>query len=300
MNSTKDKKKLIVRISGGLGNQLFSYAAARRLAIKNNAELIIDDVSGFMYDYMYCRKYCLDNFNIPFRRATFNERLEPFSRFRRKIKRMRNELFPFLGCDYITQKMVDFDSSLLEQEIKKTSFIEGYWQSELYFKDVEDIIRRDLEIAPPSDPINTVLSEKIKNTNAVAIHIRFFCQAPGSSTNISCEYYNRAIKLIEESTTNPHYFIFSDQPNRALEKIQIPSSRFTLVNHNQGDINAYADLWLMTLCKHFIIANSTFSWWGAWLSKNLDKKIIAPGVEIRSGVAWWGFKGLLPANWVIL
>ena len=300
MISSITKKKLIVRISGGLGNQLFSYAAARRLAIKNNAELVIDDKSGFKYDYIYKREYCLHNFNIPCRMATLNECLEPFSRYRRKIKRLRNQLFPCFGRDYLIQNKIDFDSSLLDQKISKTLFIEGYWQSELYFKDIEDSIRKDLEITPPSDSMNLTCAEKIKNINAVAVHIRFFDQDPNGSMNISYEYYDRAIELMEKSTKGAHYFIFSDQPNKVLKKIKIPNERVTLVNHNKGDDNAYADLWLMTLCRHFIIANSTFSWWGAWLSKNVDKKIIAPGVEIRSGVAWWGFKGLLPAGWIIL
>jgi hypothetical protein len=80
----------------------------------------------------------------------------------------------------------------------------------------------------------------------------------------------------------------------------LPDARVTLVTHNQGDEHAYADLWLMTQCQHFIIANSTFSWWGAWLAEHMDKRVIAPGFEMRQGKMWWGFKGLLPSAWIRL
>src|SRR5690606_2338337 len=94
-----------------------------------------------------------------------------------------------------------------------------------------------------------------------------------------------------------HYFIFSDQPEAARARIPLPNERVTLVAHNQGDEHAYVDLWLMTQCHHFIIANSTFSWWGAWLAEHADKQVIAPGFEMRQGTMTWGFAGLLPALW---
>ncbi len=96
--------------------------------------------------------------------------------------------------------------------------------------------------------------------------------------------------------------MFSDQPQAARQRIPLPEDRITLVSHNPGDLNAYADLWLMTQCQHFIIANSTFSWWGAWLAKHHDKLVIAPGFQILANarVTSWGFKGLLPSEWIQL
>ena len=105
---------------------------------------------------------------------------------------------------------------------------------------------------------------------------------------------------MEKIIPGAHYFLFSDRPEDARARIPLSDQRITCVSHNHGDENAYADLWLMTLCQHFIIANSTFSWWGAWLAEYKDKQIIAPGFEMREGKAHWGFDGLLPETWIKL
>lgn len=293
--------KIISRIIGGLGNQLFCYAAARRMAIANDAELVIDDTSGFKYDYKYRRNYLLHHFNISCRKATPMERLEPFSRIRRYIKSRYSAQLNFEDRSYITQEGIDFDHRLLLVKKKKCLYLDGYWQSENYFKDIETIIRDDLQINPPFDNINRNMSGLIKKSNAVAIHLRFF-EDPNNSAkeNVSRDYYLRALKKMEKIVPNAHYFIFSDQPTLANDLIPLCETRKTIVSHNNGDENAYADLWLMTQCKHFIIANSTFSWWGSWLSKRSDKIVIAPSFERRQGQGQWGFKGLLPNDWIKL
>lgn len=293
--------KIIVRIFGGIGNQLFCYAAARRLALKNNAELVIDCTSGFVRDHTYNRKYQLGNFNIQSRQATATELFEPFSRLRRFFKREWNKRLPFEQRSYIFQVDIDFDPRLLYIKPKGTVCLEGYWQSENYFKDVADILHLDLKIKPPADHENKVMASKIHNCMAVAVHVRFFDEPQEPNfNNAPNDYYNRAIEKMEELISGAHYFIFSDKPELARARIPLPDSRVTLVSHNLGDEYAYADLWLMTQCKHFIIANSTFSWWGAWLATNAFKKIIAPGFEMRQGKMWWGFKGLLPDEWIKL
>jgi hypothetical protein len=141
----------------------------------------------------------------------------------------------------------------------------------------------------------------IRNGTAVAVHVRFFDEPQAEAiNNAPDDYYSRAIAAMEQSAPDAHYFIFSDKPDAARARIPLPDNRITLVHHNHGDAMAYADLWLMTQCQHFIIANSTFSWWGAWLAENPDKQVIAPGFEMRHGSMWWGFDGLLPEEWIKL
>lgn len=294
--------KVIPRIFGGLGNQLFIYAAARRLALVNRAELVLDNRSGFTRDDRYQRQYQLDHFAIPCRKATALERLEPFSRIRRYAKRRWNARKPFEQRNYLRQEGVDFDPRLLKLKPRNCLYLEGYWQSEDYFKDIEPQIREDLRIQPPTDAINQQMAIQIRTTHAVAVHIRFFDAPTGVIVNNAPnDYYQRAIHTMKAHLSNAHYYLFSDQPEAARAHIPLNDDRITLVQHNQCETMAYADLWLMMQCQHFIIANSTFSWWGAWLAENPNKLVIAPGFKLigrDSGkITSWGFMGHIPDQW---
>jgi hypothetical protein len=130
------KKKLILRVKGGLGNQLFTYAAGKRLAKVNSAEFIIDDVTGFSNDQIYKRTFQLNNFNIKFRPATPLERLEPFKEFRDKVLSFISRKRSFGRRKYIFQEKTSYDERLLNVRFTGTRFLDGYWQSEKYFKDV--------------------------------------------------------------------------------------------------------------------------------------------------------------------
>jgi hypothetical protein len=296
-------KKVIVRIIGGLGNQLFCYAVARRLALANNAELVIDDKTGFARDCQYRRKYMLDRFQIPVRKATPRERMEPFERYHRGLAKFISRTQPFYNRHYVEQKGFDFDRRLLDFQVKGEVYLEGCWQSEKYFKDTEKVIRKDLQIYPPQDSVNKEMADRILSCNAVALHVRCFDKAAitnsRSSHNLEYSYYARAIKEIMTRTVKPHFFIFSDDPKKAHQILDLPRDVFTCVKGNQGDEFAYADLWLMTQCKHFIIANSTFSWWGAWLSNHKPKIVIAPSKKIGT-ITCWGFEGQIPDDWVVI
>jgi hypothetical protein len=298
MNSKKTPK-IIVRIKGGLGNQLFSYAAARRLAIVNEAELVIDNVTGFTRDLQYQRQYALDSFSIPVRKATSSEQLEPFERYRRGIMKWMSGRKSFSERSYLEQEGIDFDQRLLTLNVSETLYLDGYWQSENYFKDVEQIIREDLRISPPQDLENQQMAEKIASCNAVALHVRWFENPSMAGVhNLSAEYYQQAIALIEQKVDSSHYFLFSDNPAAAAKKINLPEQNVTFVSHNLGDENAYADLWLMSQCQHFITANSTFSWWAAWLGLNAGKVITTPFcLAIPGGVTVWNFDRLIPESW---
>lgn len=289
--------KVIVRIKGGLGNQLFSYSAARRLSIANGAELVIDNVSGFARDWKYQRRYMLDKFNIQSRKATSGERLEPFAPCRRRLFRWISAGRPFSKREYLDQEGVDFDSRLLSLKVNGTLYLEGYWQSESYFKDVADVVRKDLSITPPSDSLNLNMAADISSSQSVALHVRWF-DTPGNvaGQNASLEYYKRAIQHFEGIIPNPKFFVFSDNPEAARQKLALAGERFVFVPHNQDHEMAYADLWLMSQCRHFIIANSTFSWWGAWLGVGKDKIVLVPDLKVN-GATCWGFKGLIPEGW---
>jgi hypothetical protein len=292
--------KVIVRIRGGLGNQLFSYAAARRVALANDSELVLDDVTGFVRDRQYRRQPALHHFHISARSATPAERLEPFERYRRGVMKWIARRSAFESRRYVEQEGRDFDERLLSLQVKGTLYLDGLWQSEAYFKDVEQTLREDLRIIRPTDALNDRLGTSIRSSKAVALHVRWFDAADSTGgDNVSTEYYQRAVALLEEKIDSPQYFLFSDDPEAARRKLVLPERRVTFVSHNRGDENAYADLWLMTQCQHFITANSTFSWWGAWLGGDKGKIVVCP--EFKRGVGRttaWNFPGQLPSDWV--
>lgn len=293
--------KVIARIKGGIGNQLFCYAASRRLAFVNCAELVLDSESGFERDYNYRRHYALDHFNISSRKANKRESFDkPIRRLSFYFKSGLNRILPYSMRSYLKQEGDDFDPRLLSLKIKRDIYIDGYWQSEAYFFDIFETIRAELKIKPPKDLLNLRMADKINKTNSIAIHVRFFNQSDSvNSKNVSIDYYVNALELMVKKFPDSHYYIFSDQPQQAMAFLKFPNSSVTFVDHNLGDENAYADLWLMAQCRHFIIANSTFSWWGAWLGGGQNKVVIAPAVNI-SGVGSWGFDGLLPKEWIKL
>jgi hypothetical protein len=291
--------KVIVRIKGGLGNQLFCYAAARRLALANYSELIIDDVTGFARDRRYSRQYMLDHFAIKARKAKATERLEPFERYRRGIMKWLSRRKPFSKRRYLEQELRDFDPRLLEFKVNGMIYLDGYWQSEDYFKDVEPTLRQDLRLLAPEDAVNREMAEKIGACNSVAVHVRWFDAAGGNSGNchnLGQSYYISAFKEIQARVANPHFFIFSDDTKAVRSILPLPEDMMTQVDHNRNSESAYKDLWLMSRCKNFIIANSTFSWWGAWLADNASKVVIAPSIHL-DGEGAWGFRGLIPEKW---
>lgn len=268
---------IIVRLIGGLGNQMFQYALGRQLAVKNNTTLKLD-IQAFK-DYKL-RNYDLDCFNILGNIATPDD-LSGFipssDRLISKIgKHISVRLKGVQQIQYIKEQTFSFQPEILDLE--DNVYLDGYWQSEKYFFDIKNIIRKDFTVKLPPDPINESIMKEIAECESVSIHIRRGDYVSNPITNqyhgfLGLEYYQKAIRLILEKVGSPHFFVFSDDPEWASENIKTDSP-ITYIKHN-GDKN-YEDLRLMSTCKHHIIANSSFSWWGSWLSRNEEKTVIAP------------------------
>ena len=243
----------------------------------------------------------LDNFSIPCRKATPTERMEPFERGRRAVTKYVSRLRPFEKRRYIEQEGIEFDPRLPDLKFDGTVYIDGLWQSENYFKDYESQIRSDLQMTHPQDEENRRILQSIESSESVAVHFRFF-DSPDSETqchNIGMTYYSRACQTISHRVASPHFFVFSDNPDAARKNFEVIQASFTIVDVNHESGNDFYDFRLMSACRHFIIANSTFSWWGAWLGKFEKKLVIAPANTIRStGITAWGFAGLIPERWV--
>ena len=267
--------KIIPRLLGGLGNQLFIYACARRMSLITGSELVLDNYSGFENDVIYKRNYQLHNFNINSRFATKLELFFPFPRITRFLIKLINKNYNFNNRCYIVQEGYRFDNRLLNVNPRFNLYLEGYWQSENYFKDIEDILRKDLVIHPPNDLTNLSFRDLILSASvSIAVHYRFFDLIDNVS-NLNTDYYNEAFKLLSEKYPNATYFIFSDLKLQNVTTL-IDPKKVVYVNHNKTDDLAYIDLWLMSLCSNFIISNSTFSWWGAYLNSNVEKIVCYP------------------------
>lgn len=290
---------VIVKLKGGLGNQLFEYACGRRIAIDNNLPFKLDKETGFINDF-YKRKYSLSPFNIlqNFASAHDTEKisyaLSPA--LIGKTIRLINKLNPFHKFYSGQERHFHFDQSILKPYTKV--YLDGHWQSEKYFKTIEDTIRREFTIKEKPNAINQQYINKISESNSVSIHIRrvdFVSDPKTFQTHGTCslEYYYSAIKKILQRIKNPQFYIFSDDSKWARENLKL-NSPTDYITHN-GAGKDYEDLRLMSLCKHNILANSTFSWWGGWLNNNPVKIVIAPKKWFNKKNV--DTKDLIPEEW---
>jgi len=289
------KKIIISRLFGGLGNQLFIFASSLAIAKSADAELVLDDHSGFISDYKYKRTYQLDKFNISSRRANFFERLEPMPRLRRKLKQFVNSFYKHPNKSYIEETSRLYDPRMMNLGEAKIIYLEGYWQTEKYFLPIADEVKSQLMIQAPADNLNQELALKMINDESVCIHIRFFDEE--KPFEIVEGYYEKALKYLASTNSNLNFYLFSDQPERARAYLNLPSNKITLIDHNKGDESAFADLWLMSQCKYFIVSNSSFSWWGAWLASNKDKAVLRPYLKIED-MNDDDSKDFYPTSWI--
>jgi hypothetical protein len=272
---------IITQLNGGLGNQMFQYALGRALSLKHNADLLLD-VTSFNYQphTNTKRKYDLGTFNISIDLAS-KQVLDKFGRPNR-YKVLANRYF-HLGFNpyppnYIKENGHRFRPDILN--LPDDVYLSGYWQSEKYFIDIQDIIRDDFSkrnnsISQKNKQLHNILSKG----NSVSLHVRrsdYIANKKANSYHGTCnlKYYQQAMSSIEATIKSPIYYVFSDDPEWV--KLNIKSKhKIIYITHNQG-VDSHEDIRLMAQCKHNIIANSSFSWWSAWLNHNDGKIVIAP------------------------
>jgi len=288
--TSSSNRAVVVQIAGGLGNQLFEYAFGRGISAASGAPLVLDAYSGFPRD-MYKRKYTLDRFNVRAELVPKSVDLStPIGRVKRRVALWRNRKRPLEQKTYIREPTPPvFEPALLKLPIDRRVFFDGYWQFEPYFSHVADDLRRELTLKePPSDETKRV-AERIRGCEAVCLHVRRLHGVPNtanaaplatdtSKLHLDASYYPRALDAMLAGLSDPHVFVFSDYPDWAREHIRA-SCPVEFVTHNPA-ARDYEDLYLMSQCRHFVIANSTFSWWGAWLGTSPDKRVIAPAAAI--------------------
>ena len=286
---------VIVRLMGGLGNQMVQYAAGRAVAHRNQTSLKLD-VSALERDA--ARSYRMHHFNIVASLATPDEvarfaKRDLWSRISRRVERY---LLPPSQRSVFAQRYAHFDPDILR--LRGSVYLRGYWQSEKYFKDIEHIIRQDFTFRHTPDPENQKVARIIANTNSVSLHIRRgdYVSNPRFSRKFgvcSLEYYQSAAAKIIEKVQDPHFFVFSDDIPWARDNIRLQYP-VTFAAHNDADKD-YEDLCLMSLCRHHIIANSSFSWWGAWLCTCPGKIVMAPKRWLR--MPGRDTRDLIPDSW---
>lgn len=301
----KSNNKKIVKFNGGLGNQMFQYAFALALAKKFGSSPILD--FSWFRDVKYHtlvvpRKFELGVFNTQIEVAAkedlVNVRRPDFSS---KIKNSLAKMFPkFFNVNYVSEKHTFcFDKKLLN--CPHYFFYDGYFQNEKYFKSLREDLLKDFSLkesfAQLNAPNQNILNQ-IKNTNSISLHIRrgdYISLEHVNNTHGICslEYYKKAIDYITSKIKNPHFYIFSDDINWVKENLKIDYP-YTIVDFNQG--KSYCDLELMRNCKNNITANSSFSWWAAWLNENPEKIVISP----KKWLAKKQKCDIVPKEWVKL
>ena len=268
---------IIVKLIGGLGNQLFQYATARHLSVIQNTELLLD-ISEF--DTYHLHKFSLFAFNITEKFATLDQ---------------------INNLPVYKEKHFHFDPEF--KKIPNNIVLKGYWQTEKYFMDIENIILKNFSFKNPAKDKDKKILQSISSTNSVSLHIRrgdYVKNTYESQLLISKDinFYHKCVRYIIEKENNCHFFVFSDDPSWVKEnlKLQYP---VTYVDHNNADTN-FEDLRLMSSCKHNILSNSSFSWWGAWLNRNPNKIVCAPQKWFSDETKYLDSKDILPEKWIKL
>lgn len=285
---------VITKLLGGLGNQMFQYATGRSLALANGCELKLD-TSAFER-YVIHNGYALGTFNIDAGIAAPAE-VRSLAGSTHKVPRMIRYKLGTLGKSYFREKSFDFDAAL--RECRVPVYIEGYWQSYKYFDEFADRIRSELTPNHPPQGENLQLALRIAQENSVSVHVRrgdYVSNPVASSLHgfVGLAYYDAALDRISREIDSPHFFVFSDDLPWARAHLKFPGAA-TFIGHNSGPA-AYEDMRLMSLCKHHVMANSSFSWWAAWLGWAPGKKVFYPANWFSSKLH--NVSSLNPPEWI--
>lgn len=289
---------IILHLSGGLGNQMFQYAFGRATAARLGADLKIEltDPTLNIHNGFELERI----FNIHPSQAMQADIQAVLGVYRHKLIRKAlkvmglNKIFK---SSYVEEPHFHFSAAMLS--IPDNSYINGYWQSEKYFLEIEDEIRSEFTFKLPMSQQNTDIAKIISQTNSISLHLRRNDFANNSRVNsihglCSLEYYKSAISYIVERVKYPSFYVFSDDSTwvKGNLKIDYPCE---FVEHNRGR-ESFNDMRLMSMCKHNIIANSSFSWWGAWLNSNPQKLVMAPKIWFaRQDI---NTNDLIPNGWI--
>ncbi|HZY80896.1 MAG TPA: alpha-1,2-fucosyltransferase [Cyclobacteriaceae bacterium] len=294
---------IVVRLRGGLGNQLFQFAAGYSLALHKGVELKSD-----LYTYIKhpLRKYELKHFNIELPEASRDE-VHRFtgSNF---LVRYLNKKNNYFNCPAVfAQPHYHFYEDFFS--LPAPLYLSGYWQSEKYFSNVAGPIRKLITPSATLDAKNKDLVASMGDVESVAIHIRRTDYNPSSFFQpMGLDYYQRALNTIQQKIANPRYYIFSDDISWSRQQLKdLPGAVF--IDHNKGD-DSFKDLLVMSSCRHQVIANSTFSWWAAWLNDYPGKTVIAPQTWFHNTwvtkkepvypCRFYNTKDLVPSSWIRL
>ncbi|WP_196214867.1 alpha-1,2-fucosyltransferase [Piscirickettsia salmonis] len=273
-----------MKLYGGLGNQMFQYAFAKQLGVMLGQNIFFEiDLSHWDRAGGFFRGFALGNFGkikikLARKKQLFGVRL--LAKLERKVK-FFSRIFP---------KSAHFKECRVEcinfNDVKdcKHLYLEGYWQNLSYLENIRDDLVEEFDCGFMNDIENKRIKDNIlRSGNSVSLHVRrgdYIHNSSALKVHGVCEvdYYKKAIGIIEKKLDKPAFFIFSDDPDWARENIfPLVSNqrRGYLVSHNNEE-NGYKDMMLMKQCKHHVIANSTFSWWAAWLCDNSEKIVVAP------------------------
>lgn len=258
----------IVQLRGGLGNQMFQYAFGQLLGKETQY-----DASWFEYTKKNLkvthRNYELNFFNIQPKILTKKQM--------RKYKK-NNKLLFFFGVETRLRKIIEtplniYNPNFLNEE---EGLFEGYFQCAQYYEPIRAKLLKDFVPKNEMSIKNKEILEQIQSTNSVSLHVRRGDYLKLQHIHGLCDivYYEKAIEHISNHIKEPHFFLFSDDIDWVKENLKI-NYPYTVIDINHND-NSPWDIWLMKHCKHNIIANSSFSWWGAWLNENPNKIVIAP------------------------